>query len=45
MFCSDVNATAALRMEFAEVGAIWVASKLGGPNIKEWLQLRNILPL
>ena len=33
MFCSDVNATAALRMEFAEVGAIWVASKLGGPNI------------
>lgn len=45
MFCSDVNATAALRLEFAEVGATWVAGKLGGPNIMELLQLRNSLPL
>ena len=34
MRCPDVNATAAMR-ETASVGATWVASKPGGPNMSE----------
>ena len=41
MFCSDVNASAALRRYVAGVGTIGEASKPGGLNIKEWLQSRK----
>jgi hypothetical protein len=41
MLCSDVKASAALRQSVAAVGTIWEASKLGGLNIKEWLQSRK----
>src|SRR5262249_5551398 len=44
MLCSDVKASAALRRSVAAVGTIWEASKLGGLNIKEWLQSRNCDP-
>jgi hypothetical protein len=45
MFCSDVKAPAALSEVLAAVGTTWGASKLGGPNIKECLQLRKLAPL
>ena len=41
MFCSDVKASAALRRWVAAVGTIGEASKLGGLNIKKWLQSRK----
>jgi hypothetical protein len=44
MFCSDVKASAALRGGIAAVGTIWEESKLGGLNIKEWLQSRKSDP-
>jgi hypothetical protein len=43
--CSDVKATAALFICWTAVGAIWVVSKPGGLNIKEWLQPRNCAPV
>src|SRR4030095_6791794 len=43
MFCSDVKVSAALRLYRAAVGTIWVASKLGGLNIKKCLQPRKTL--
>ena len=43
MFCPDVNAMAAQRDTVA-VGMTWMASKIGGLNVKEWLQPRKQRP-
>src|SRR5712691_11069309 len=45
MFCSDVEAPAALSQSWTAVGTIWGVSKPGGQNIKKCLQLRNTHPL